>query len=151
MNNPCQARSVLKASELVAAKLPFDNRHLGAYNYAMRRKPGTLIDIEIAILSAALLFLSRGEKEFHGYQLAREIKMANGERYRSAAGTLYRALDRMEAAGFLRSSWEDPADSSAEGRPPRRLYTLTSEGEAAYKAALRELPDGAVRPGWQPV
>ena len=63
----------------------------------MRRKVGTLIDIEIAILSAALLLLNRGEHEFHGYQLAREIKMANGDRYRSAAGTLYRALDRMEA------------------------------------------------------
>lgn len=133
------------------ANFPFDNRHLGAYNYAMRRKPGTLIDIEIAILSAALLLLSRGEKKFHGYQLAREIKMANGQRYRSAAGTLYRALDRMEAGGFLRSTWEDPAASSSEGRPPRRLYSVTGAGEAAYRAALRELPAGRVRSGWQPI
>ena len=117
----------------------------------MRRKPGTLIDIEIAILSAAFDLLNRGEKEFHGYQLAREIKMANGDRYRSAAGTLYRALDRMEAAGYLRSGWEDPAAANTEGRPPRRLYTITGEGQAAYRAALHELPEAAARPGWQPV
>ena len=116
----------------------------------MRRKAGTLIDIEIAILSAGMLLLSRGEEEFHGYQLAREVKMANGDRYRTAAGTLYRALDRMEAAGLLRSSWEDPAASGVEGRPPRRLYSLTPEGEGAYRAALKDLPEGAVRPGWQP-
>ena len=117
----------------------------------MRRKEGALIPIEVAILSAGLSLLARGEEEFHGYQLAREIKMANGDRYRTAAGTLYRALDRMEQAGMLISRWEDPSAPEVEGRPPRRLYAMTAEGSAAYEKVARESPGFGLQRGAQPV
>jgi PadR family transcriptional regulator PadR len=116
----------------------------------MRRKAGALIPIEVAILAAAVSLFTRGEREFHGYQLAREIKMANGDRYRTAAGTLYRALDRMEQAGLLTSRWEDPSAPEVEGRPPRRLYVMTAEGSSAYEKASRRARASGLEPGVQP-
>lgn len=115
----------------------------------MRRKQGALIPVEVAILEAGLSFLSRGEDEFHGYQLASEIRTRSGETYRTAAGTLYRALDRMEQAGLLQSRWEDPGSSEVGGRPPRRLYRVTGEGEAAFARSVG--PTRATfKPGVQP-
>jgi DNA-binding MarR family transcriptional regulator len=48
------------------------------------------------------------------------------------SGTLYPALARMERFGWLASRWEeiDPAEA---GRPRRRLYHLTGEGEPAAR------------------
>lgn len=46
-----------------------------------------------------------------------------------ASGTLYPILLRLESAGWLVSRWE-AADSSALGRPRRRLYRLTPSGLA---------------------
>jgi PadR family transcriptional regulator PadR len=52
------------------------------------------------------------------------------------SGTVYPALDRLETAGYLRSSWEDAAAAHAEGRPARRYFTLTANGTHALRAAL---------------
>src|SRR3954451_3154761 len=51
------------------------------------------------------------------------------------SGTVHPILARLEAYGWLTSRWED-IDASAEGRPPRRYYTLTAEGVAAARVAL---------------
>ena len=58
------------------------------------------------------------------------------------SGTIYPALHRLESEGWLRS-WSEDVDSSAVGRPPRRLYAITPTGLAAAEAALtpfREAP-----------
>jgi PadR family transcriptional regulator, regulatory protein PadR len=52
------------------------------------------------------------------------------------SGTVYPALDKLESAGYLESSWEDTAAAHAEGRPARRYFTLTAAGAAALRAAL---------------
>ena len=52
------------------------------------------------------------------------------------SGTVYPALDRLESAGYLKSSWEDAAAAHAEGRPARRYFTLTAAGATALRAAL---------------
>jgi DNA-binding PadR family transcriptional regulator len=44
-----------------------------------------------------------------------------------ASGTLYPILLRLEAAGWLTSTWES-IDPSTVGRPRRRLYRITSSG-----------------------
>jgi PadR family transcriptional regulator PadR len=46
------------------------------------------------------------------------------------SGTLYPALLRMERFGWLTWRWEE-IDPSEAGRPRRRLYKLTTEGELA--------------------
>jgi PadR family transcriptional regulator PadR len=54
------------------------------------------------------------------------------------SGSVYPALDRLEAAGYLRSRWEDESAAHAEGRPARRYFTLTASGAATLRAALEK-------------
>ena len=54
----------------------------------------------------------------------------------TAYGTLYKALERLERAGYLESRWEDPHAAAAEGRPRRRFYQVTLAGEGAYADAV---------------
>ena len=104
----------------------------------MRRKPGRLVPLELAICEAAAALRRRGADEFHGYQIARTIGEAENLRLLTAYGTLYRALARLERMGLVLSRWEDPAIPARENRPGRRLYTLTALGDAAVEAARRD-------------
>src|SRR5678815_4302934 len=52
------------------------------------------------------------------------------------SGTVYPALDRLESAGYLKSTWEDASAAHAEGRPARRYFTLTASGATTLRAAL---------------
>lgn len=103
----------------------------------MRRKPGSLVPLELAICTAALDLRREGAEEFHGFLIAKQIKHASDHRLLTAYGTLYRALSRLEAMGLVRSRPEDPLIAAQESRPPRRLYTLTPNGEAAVRQAGR--------------
>jgi PadR family transcriptional regulator len=94
-----------------------------------RRKPGTLLPLEIEILEVALSMRRSGAPAFHGFGLAHAMRERHGARSLTAHGTLYKALGRLEELGMLTSRWED--GSAAGGRPRRRLYTLTSEGARA--------------------
>ncbi len=102
----------------------------------MRRKKGALVALEIEILEAALELRRRGTAEAHGFLLAKEIREEHHARRLTAYGTLYKALDRLERAGYLASRWEDPMVAAAEGRPRRRFYRVTLAGEGAYAAAV---------------
>jgi DNA-binding PadR family transcriptional regulator len=99
----------------------------------MKRKPGKLLAIEIAILQAAVGMVRMGALEFYGYAIAKEIRDQEAARRLTAHGTLYRALERMEKLGLLTCRWEDPAVAAAEQRPLRRLYQVTAAGELAAK------------------
>jgi PadR family transcriptional regulator PadR len=103
----------------------------------MRRKPGALIPLEIAILGVALDLDRSGVREFHGFQLAKHLAHVSDRRLLTAYGTLYRALGRLEKMALLTSRAENPQLAANENRPARRLYTLTGEGVAA---ARREVP-----------
>lgn len=118
----------------------------------MRRKPGTLLPLEVAILAAAVELRGEGVAEFHGYLIAGEIQERKQARMLTAHGTLYKALDRMRKAGLLRDRWEDPGAAAAAARPRRRLYAITALGEAALERAraAEGEAEGPSRPGWQP-
>ncbi len=103
----------------------------------MRRKPGSLVPLELAICTAAVDLHRQGTEEFHGFLIAKQIKHASDSRLLTAYGTLYRALSRLEAMGLVRSRPEDPLIAARENRPARRLYTLTPNGEAAVRQAGR--------------
>lgn len=101
----------------------------------MRRKPGQLLDLEAQILTVTVEALVAGEPaEVHGFAVAKRIAEREDTRGLTAHGTLYKALARLEDAGLLSSRWEDPAVAEAEGRPRRRLYRVTSAGQAALAA-----------------
>ena len=117
----------------------------------MRRKPGTLLPLEEAILGAGLESRRSGQPEFHGFSIAKSIQEADAARRLTAHGTLYKALGRLEKAGLLESTWEDAEVAHAEQRPRRRLYQVTGLGEAAYAGALAARPaDAATRPSLRP-
>ncbi len=106
----------------------------------MRRKPGDLRPIEEDVLLAGDRLRARGIDEFYGFLLAKEMADAAGAKVLAAQGTLYRALNRLESAGLLESRWEDASEALAAHRPLRRLYTLTSLGDAALAKVAQRKP-----------
>jgi DNA-binding PadR family transcriptional regulator len=107
----------------------------------VRRRPGALLPLELDILECGL---AHGADAFHGFELAKSLQQAAGSRTLTAHGTLYKALARLEAAGLLTSRWEDPAP---EGRPRRRLYSITAAGEHALAAGRRPAQVRQRKPG----
>lgn len=99
-----------------------------------RRKPGTLFPIEIDILECGLA-LQSADGDFYGFALAKALAGRTDGKGLTAHGTLYKALARMTDAGLLDSSWEAAELAEAEGRPRRRLYTVSGEGARAYSVA----------------
>lgn len=106
----------------------------------MRRKPGTLLPLEVDLLDTATAMRARGEPEFHGYLIAKEMKDRGRYDRLTAHGTLYKALDRLQTGGLLSSRWEPPEPAEREGRPRRRLYQVTVQGAAALAAAHAGVP-----------
>ena len=102
----------------------------------MRRKEGALVPLEVSILETALELRQRGIAEAHGFLLAKELRDGARARRLTAYGTLYKALDRLERAGYLASRWEDPLIAARDGRPRRRFYRVTLEGEGALARAI---------------
>ncbi|HEY6278002.1 MAG TPA: PadR family transcriptional regulator [Streptosporangiaceae bacterium] len=113
----------------------------------MRRRKGELLPIELAILAAGIDLAAAGEPGFYGFGIARKIRDASSARQLTAHGTLYKALARLEQAGLLVSSWEDPGAAVTEGRPRRRLYRVTPSGEEAVAASQQQRAHLAPRPG----
>jgi PadR family transcriptional regulator PadR len=65
--------------------------------------------------------------EWYGFDLIDQTKIKSG--------TLYPILIRLEKAGWLESRLEE-VDPHVAGRPARRLYSLTGEGERLARAEL---------------
>jgi PadR family transcriptional regulator PadR len=107
---------------------------------AMRRKAGALVPLEIEICLAAADLASAGTREFHGYQLAKQLAQASKRKGLAAHGTLYRALARLAEMGMVTDRWEDPQLAARERRPVRRLYALTVNGRrvASWHRATAE-------------
>lgn len=91
--------------------------------------------LEEAICAAAEALRRRGIREFHGYELAKQLAADNDRKLLTAYGTLYRALARLEAMGLLESRREDPNIAAEENRPGRRFYKLTALAEFVAVAA----------------
>lgn len=106
-----------------------------------RRKPGTLFPLEIDILECGLA-LQAADGDFYGFALAKALSGRDDGTGLTAHGTLYKALARMTDAGLLDSSWEDAEIAASDGRPRRRLYTVSGEGARAYRAATAAAPAG---------
>jgi PadR family transcriptional regulator PadR len=81
----------------------------------------------VAVLS---VMLEAPESEWYGLELSSRASLKTG--------TIYPILARLEAAGWLQSTVEeiDPAEA---GRPRRRLYRLTAEGELATRSTIANL------------
>ncbi len=115
----------------------------------MRRKPGAVLPLEASILSVGVELAASSTPRFHGFELATLLREDQGGRKLTAHGTLYKALSRMEKSGWLTSEWEDADTAIAEGRPRRRLYSITAEGRAALARFEAEVGHaGGFDPRW---
>jgi DNA-binding PadR family transcriptional regulator len=116
----------------------------------MRRKLGSIVPTERAILEAGLHLDTGGTHEFHGYMLAKQMRDDDAARRLIGHGTLYKALDRLELMGFLTSRWEDPALAANESRPRRRFYRVTTAGSKALSEAQSLAPTPKLVLGEEP-
>jgi PadR family transcriptional regulator, regulatory protein PadR len=74
----------------------------------------------------------------HGYAIMRRAEEVSGGRVRIATGTLYTALDRLSADGYVRMVGE----AMVNGRI-RRSYGLTDDGSAALRAEAQRMAEAA--------
>lgn len=73
------------------------------------------------------------DQEMHGYQLNEHLGQDVGAAINLKKSNAYKLLSKMEEQGWV------TAHEEREGnRPPRRVYTITPEGEAAFQHMLRE-------------
>ncbi|MGI9645591.1 MAG: PadR family transcriptional regulator [Ilumatobacteraceae bacterium] len=107
-----------------------------------RRRPGTLLPLEVSIL---VVCRDAGSSGVHGFAIAQAIADAEESRRLTATGTLYRALQRLDDGGLLQNWWEDPAEAAEAGRPLRRLYRITGAGATALSRAEADATVPAMR------
>lgn len=100
----------------------------------------------MAILAVLASRAAAGAGPVHGFELARAIAEAEDARSLTAHGTLYKALSRLDRAGFVASRWEDPDEALAAGRPRRRLYELEDAGARALVSSEHASSVAAYRP-----
>jgi PadR family transcriptional regulator, regulatory protein PadR len=74
----------------------------------------------------------------HGYAIIRRAEELSGGRVRLATGTLYTALDRLAAAGYVELVREEIVNGRA-----RRSYGLTPPGAGALRAEATRMADAA--------
>ncbi len=89
-----------------------------------------------AIVDAVLLLLD--ERAMHGYELITELEDRSEGRWRPSPGTMYPALNRMEARGLL----------TAEEVDGKKRFALSDAGRERLDAYLADRDDDAPAP-WQ--
>jgi len=94
----------------------------------MSRQSGPRMTLPTQLVLRALL--ARPADEMYGLQICAEAGLPSG--------TIHPILARLEALGWLESSWEDTASAHSEGRPRRRYYRLTSDGAERARLALAQ-------------
>jgi DNA-binding PadR family transcriptional regulator len=96
-------------------------------------------------LDALILAVVEGEP-LHGYAIIEALQVRSGGEIDLPTGTVYPALRRLEAAGYLTSSW------SETGGRRRRTYRLSSAGRRALARQRAEwrtfaqVMNGVLRP-----
>jgi DNA-binding PadR family transcriptional regulator len=92
-----------------------------------------------------LILVSLGGGPKHGYAIMKEVEALSQHRVLLSTGTLYGAIKRLLADGWI--SRLDLPDDSNDGRD-RKSYALTAHGRKALRAEtqrLRELVELAVQ------
>jgi PadR family transcriptional regulator PadR len=88
-------------------------------------------DLVAASATPIVLSILR-QSDSYGYAIIKRVREVSGERIEWTDGMLYPVLHRLEAAGFVRSTWK----TAGSGRR-RKYYRITRQGEAEL-ARLKE-------------
>ena len=81
--------------------------------------------------NAAVVLQALSQGHGYGFEIMRVAELPSG--------TVYPLLRRLEGSGLVTSRWEDGTDPAEEGRPLRRYYRVTAEGERSLAAARERL------------
>ncbi len=74
----------------------------------------------------------------HGYGIRQSVRERTGGEVVLGSGTLYEAVDRLAAKGWLEEV-ATPPDEPKSGGPPRRFYALTSDGRLELSREIERL------------
>ena len=85
--------------------------------------PVARFPVEYAVLGVLM------EGSAHGYELQRRLTSTLGSIWHIATSQLYSVLHRLEGQGLLSVKVEPQ-----QGRPSRKVYTITPQGEEAFGA-----------------
>jgi PadR family transcriptional regulator PadR len=91
---------------------------------------GVLPQLRRGVLEHCVLATLR-DGEGYGFELVKTLADADG--LLTSEGTIYPLLARLRRDGLVDTNWRE----SAAG-PPRRYYSLTTEGRAALEQFIRE-------------
>lgn len=80
-----------------------------------------------------LVLLSLAEQPRHGYSILKDVEQLSGGRVVLSTGTLYGALQRLLAQGWIERIEED------EDPRERRSYRLTSKGRRNLQAEIERM------------
>ncbi|WP_119730774.1 PadR family transcriptional regulator [Thermomonospora amylolytica] len=81
-----------------------------------------------------LILTALADRPLHGYGIITDVQRISDGRVRLRAGTLYAALDRLQADGLVAADREEVVDGRL-----RRYYRLTEDGAAALAAEVDRL------------
>ena len=84
-------------------------------------------------LSTLVLKLLEEKGRMYGYEIAQNVKEMSGGKIMVKEGSLYPALHKLEADGFL------AVEEEFIGKRVRRYYSLTKNGKSQSETALSEL------------
>ena len=73
------------------------------------------------------------KQDMHGYHINELIDVHLGSSVELKKPTVYKLLDRMVDSGWIRSKQQRVGNY-----PPRRVYTITSQGESAFQRMVRD-------------
>jgi PadR family transcriptional regulator PadR len=104
----------------------------------MRRYAKSMLDIERRVLRLIGEHAESQPLGVYGYELAALLSQSATARqgaeivprHMRANGTVYKILYRLGRIGAVSSHWEEAEVALAEGRPRRRYWVLTENGQA---------------------
>ncbi len=79
-----------------------------------------------------LLLAILRDRPKYGFQIIRELRDATDGFFDLKEGTLYPALRKLEAKGYLEGNWQTEVEGS-----PRRYYQITKLGRKALEEATQ--------------
>lgn len=85
--------------------------------------------------AALHILMALARDELHGYGIKHDVEERTGGRLRLGPGTLYEAIHRMEADGWI----EEVPGPGSDGK--RKYYRLTDEGRAVMEEELGRLAE----------
>jgi PadR family transcriptional regulator, regulatory protein PadR len=85
-----------------------------------------------------LVLAALGPGPLHGYGIIKAVEQMSQGRVQMRAGTLYGALERLEAQGFVAFDRE-----VTEGGPVRRYFKLTKDGKSLLAGEATRLQANA--------